>query len=118
MLIILDSFRLLSRTAVRVRNKQTENQRQNKNNEQTKQETSLRFRSMILVWKSEWAKVVAAAFERIFTTLCSHGMLILTTRSTFVVYETTVHGAAYLFSKAKSEPWAQGDQFFLSVKRS
>lgn len=38
MLIILDSFRLLSRTAVRVRNKQTENQRQNKNNEQTKQE--------------------------------------------------------------------------------
>ena len=49
MLIILDSFRLLSRTAVRVRNKQTENQRQNKNNEQTNQETSLRFRSMILV---------------------------------------------------------------------
>ena len=43
MLIILDSFRLLSRTAVRVRNKQTENQRQNKNNEQTKQENFSQF---------------------------------------------------------------------------
>ena len=75
--------------------------------------TSLRFRGMILIWKSEWAKVVAAAFERIFTILYSHGMLFLTTRSTLAVHETTVYGTAHLSSEAKSEPWAQGDQFFL-----